>query len=214
MLLNFAPGLPPSDGSSAFGNGFWPGYGTALTFRSLADQYSQPSDIWSTSVSARQGSVPIASSRLFASRSPSWSAELSHATVPPPPPPSPSPTPVTTGDRRRGVYLLNFPLRTRSFSRVGRWRLSTTRRRRATAAGTRSTSFVRVARTGFANAVRPSAPRKITVLRLRCALKFLPRIVSRLPTLTRIGVTRVMLGSGEAADEAAGATTSTADTAS
>src|SRR5215216_8038719 len=118
MLLDFAP-APPSDGSSAFGNGFWPGYGTAFTFRSLLDQYSQPSVIWSLSVSARHGSVPIASSSVFASRSPSWSALLSQTTLPPPPPqpsppPSPPPTPVTTGERRRGVNLLNLPLSTRS----------------------------------------------------------------------------------------------------
>src|SRR5829696_5937546 len=116
MLLNVAPAPAPSDGSSAFGKGFLPGYGTALTFRSLADQYSQPSDIWSLSVSSRQGSVPITSSTVFGSRSPSWSALLLQTTVvpppppPPPPPPSPSPTPVTTGERRRGVNLLNLPL--------------------------------------------------------------------------------------------------------
>src|SRR5262245_4276822 len=202
MLLYRAGAGAPSDGSSAFGNGRSPGYGAALRLRSLADQYSQPSDIWSLSVSARHGSVPIASSSVFGSRSPSWSALLSQTTVPPPPPPppppgppSPSPTPVTTGERRRGVNLLTVRLaRTRSVRRVGRWRLPETRSRRATAAGTRTTSLRVVERRGFANAVRPLGPRKMTVLRLRCALKFLPVIVSTLPTLTRIGWTRVIVG--------------------
>src|SRR5215210_2114204 len=174
MLLDVAPAGPPSDGSSAFGKGFLPGYGTAFTLRSLADQYSQPSDIWSLSVSARHGSVPIASSRLFGRRSLSWSESLLQTVgVPPGPPgpPLPSPTPVTTGDRRRGVNFENLPASTRSWRRVGFWLLLATFSRRATAAGTRTTSLLLVARTGFAKAVRPLPERKIRVFLPRWALK-------------------------------------------
>src|SRR5688500_7871118 len=104
-------------------------------FRSLADQYSQPSVIPSLSVSARHGSVPYFSSSLFASRSLSWSESLSHTTRPPPPPPpppgpSPEPAPVTTGDRRFGVNFEKVPASTRSLSRVGCWRLFETLSRR------------------------------------------------------------------------------------
>src|SRR5215213_6752584 len=163
-------------------------------FRSLADQYSQPSLIWSPSVSARQGSVPIASSRLFGSRSLSWSESSAQTATPPPPPPGPSPEPalVTTGDRRRGVNFENLPASTRSFSRVGCWLEFATLSRRATDAGTVSTSLERVARRGLANAVRPSLARKITVLFLRTDLKLRPVIVSVPPTLMRIGWTRVI----------------------
>src|SRR5215210_3065112 len=219
MLLDVAPAGPPSDGSSAFGKGFLPGYGTAFTLRSLADQYSQPSDIWSLSVSARHGSVPIESSRLFGRRSPSWS-ELSLQTAgvppppPPPPPPSPSPTAVMTGESRREVNLLNWPLSTRSFMRVGRCLLFATRRRRATAAGTRTTSFLVVARRGLANAVRPSGPRKMIVFLSRRALKCEPVIVTRLPTLTRMGWTRVIVGAGPFAANAVGTTARRAASAS
>src|SRR5215207_1691892 len=179
-------------------------------FRSLADQYSYPSDMPSLSVSARHGSVPIDCSRLFASRS----SSSGQTELPPPGEPSPSPRPVTTGDRRRGVNLENWPDSTRSFSRVGRCLLFATVSRRATDAGTRTTSLVVLARRGLANAVRPLLLRKITVLPLRRALKCEPRIVSRLPTLTRIGVTRLMVGLGPVAAPATGGTARRAAAAS
>jgi hypothetical protein len=50
-------------------------------------------------------------------------------------------------------------------------------------------------------------------LRRRFALKFLPVIVSRLPTLTRIGWTRVMLGAGPLAARETGAATRAAASA-
>ena len=62
------------------------------------------------------------------------------------------------------MYALNLPASTRSFSRVGVCLLFLTVSRRATAAGTRTTSLVRLARRGFANAVRPLFARKMTVL--------------------------------------------------
>ena len=65
---------------------------------------------------------------------------------------------------------------------------------RSTAGGMRSTSLVRLARVGLAKAVRPPGARKITVLRVRLALKPLPRMVSVAPTLARIGETFVMPG--------------------
>jgi hypothetical protein len=91
-----------------------------------------------------------------------------------------------------GVNLENLPASTRSLSRVGSWRLFATVSRRATEAGTARTSLVRVARRGFANAVRPSDERKITVFLLRVDLKRRPVMVSVPPTLMRIGWTRVI----------------------
>src|SRR5215208_2438762 len=170
-------------------------------FRSFADQYSHPSVMPSLSVSARHGSVPICSSRLFASRSLSWSASELHTSgvpppPPPPPPPGPSPAPalVTTGERRFGVNLENLPASTRSLRRVGTWRLFEILRRRATEADTVSTSLRVVARRGLTKAVRPSLERKITVFLLRTDLKWRPVIVSTPPTLMRIGWTRVICG--------------------
>jgi hypothetical protein len=92
------------------------------------------------------------------------------------------------------VKALNLPASTRSFRRVGRCLPALTTSSRATLAGTFTTSLRRVARRGLANAVRPFAPRKITVLRRALALKFVPRIVSVSPTSMRIGVTRVIFG--------------------
>ena len=77
---------------------------------------------------------------------------------------SPPATPITTGDRRRVVYALNLPASTRSFSRVGLCLLFLTVSRRATEAGTRTTSLVVLARRGLAKAVRPLFARKMTVL--------------------------------------------------
>jgi hypothetical protein len=71
--------------------------------------------------------------------------------------------------------------------------------------------LVRLARRGLANAVRPDAERKMTVFFFRVVLKLRPRIVSTLPTLMRIGVTRVIAGFFLAlAADAAGALTSRA----
>src|ERR687892_1326248 len=147
--------------------------------------------------------------------SPSWSALFAHAAaagVPPagpppgepppgeplpgvpPPGPSPLPTEVTTGESRRVVKALNLPARTRSLRRVGCGLLTLPPSRRATALGTTTTSFLRDARRGFANAERPLGARKMIVLAFRSDLKFLPRMVSRAPTLIRIGITRVMEG--------------------
>ena len=124
------------------------------------------------------------------SRSPSWSAlELQTEAGSPP-----LPNAVITGDRRRLVNLLNLPARTRSLKRVGRGVALPPFSRRRTAAGTTTTSLVRLARRGLAKAERPLGARKMTVLAERLALKFLPRIVSVPPTLTRIGATRVIVG--------------------
>ena len=85
--------------------------------------------------------------------------------------------------------------------------------RRATAAGTATTSFVRLARRGFAKAVRPFGARKMTVFAVRLALKFRPWMVSGCRTLTRIGRTRVIDGFEAflpVAPDAAGALTSRA----
>ena len=86
----------------------------------------------------------------------------------------------------------NLPASTRSLRRVGTWRLCETLSRRATEAGTVSTSLREVARRGLTNAVRPSLERKMTVFLLRTALKARPVIVSTPPTLMRIGWTRVI----------------------
>ena len=112
----------------------------------------------------------------------------------PPPGPSPLPKDVTTGESRREVKALNLPASTRSLRRVGCGLLRLPRSRRVTAPGTTTTSLLRDARRGFANAERPFGARKMTVFALRSALKFLPWIVSRAPTLMRIGTTRVMEG--------------------
>jgi hypothetical protein len=77
---------------------------------------------------------------------------------------------------------------------VGFWRLSATVSRRETEAGTRTTSFLRVARRGFAKAVRPLLARNTTVFLPRWALKLRPEIRSIPPTATRIGWTRVIFG--------------------
>ncbi len=158
----------------------------------------------------------MSDSSVFGSMSPSWSALLVHeaAGVPPspeppeplgagppepppglpPPGPSPLPKPVTTGDSRRVVNALNLPARTRSFMRVGFGLLWLPPSRRETAPGTTTTSFPRDALRGLAKAERPFGARKTTVLSFAPALKFLPRIVRRAPTLMRIGVTRVIEG--------------------
>ena len=170
------PALPSSEGSSALVKGRLPGYGTALTLRSLAEQYSQPSLMLSVSVSSRHGSVPIWSSRAFDSRSLSWSPSSWHTLAGLGP--SPSPAPVTTGDSRRVVNLENLPARTRSLRRVGRCLLFLTVSRPATAAGTTTRSLVVLARRGLAKAERPLAARKMTVLPERLLLKRLPVIVS------------------------------------
>ena len=78
--------------------------------------------------------------------------------------------------------------------RVGRWLLFLTVSRPATAAGTTTRSLVVLARRGLANAERPLAERKMTVLAERLLLKRLPVIVSVPPTLMRIGWTRVICG--------------------
>ena len=117
--------------------------------------------------------------------------------APPPPPPfgpEPELAGTTTGESRRDVNLLNLPASTRSLKRVGLGAPELLATSRATAGGTRTTSFELLARRGFANALRPSGPRKITVFFDRAGLKWRPRIVSSAPTRTRIGVTRVMVG--------------------
>ena len=117
------------------------------------------------------------------------------------------------------MYALNLPASTRSFSRVGFCLLFLTVSRRATEAGTRTTSLVLLARRGFAKAVRPLFARKMMVFLRALALKCWPRIVRTLPTVTRIGVTRVIFGFGPEFFFAADATgavarTATADSAS
>jgi hypothetical protein len=106
--------------------------------------------------------------------------------------------------------LENLPASTRSFRRVGAWRLFLTCSRRPTEAGTVSTSLRPLARRGLANAVRPSADRKMTVFLWRALLKRRPLIVSVAPTLMRIGWTRVICGPAffflGAADATAGST--------
>jgi hypothetical protein len=54
--------------------------------------------------------------------------------------------------------------------------------------------------------VRPLGARKITVLRVRRGLKCLPRIVMVVPTVARMGDTKVMLGVVRLAAGAAGET--------
>jgi hypothetical protein len=108
------------------------------------------------------------------------------------------------------VKSLNLPESTRSLKRVGLGALELLATRRATAAGTATTSFVRLAWRGFAKALRPSGPRKITVFFDRVDSKFLPVIVRVPPTLTRIGRTRVIDGFDAIAPDAVGAPTSRA----
>ena len=64
---------------------------------------------------------------------------------------------------------------------------------------------MRAARRGLAKAVRPFGARKTTVLAFGSALKFLPTDGERVPTLMRIGVTRVIEGLAASFFLAAGA---------
>ena len=121
--------------------------------------------------------------------------------APPPPGPArpPTPVPVTTGESRRVVYFENFPASTAAWSRGLLATAVDGQQARETAAGTTTTSFLRLARRGLANAVRPLVERKITVFLGRLALKLRPLMVSEPPTLTRMGVTRVIDGVGSLA---------------
>ena len=90
--------------------------------------------------------MPIASSRLFASRSPSWSAELSQTAAPAAAATAAAVAVTDAGHDRRQAprrVLAELAGQHAQLQPRGRWRLRDTRSRRATAAGTRTTSFVR-----------------------------------------------------------------------
>src|SRR5680860_958091 len=162
-----------------------------LWLRSRADSCSKPSSTPSPSVSLLQGSVLIAASTEFGSKSPSKSEPLPQVAGAPP-----RSAETISGELRRSLTLPYVRLtRTRRRNRVGLPTPLESRlvSRRSTEAGTRTTSLPRLARRGLANAVRLPGERKMTVLRRRLEENRAPRIVIVRPTVTRIGETSLIV---------------------
>ena len=102
-----------------------------------------------------------------------------HTVVPPPPPPPPPPTATVgvtdrgdDGDRRREVNLLNLPAQHAQLHASRALLAVCDVQRRATGSGTLTTSFLREARRGLANAVRPVGAAEDDGVLAPLALKF------------------------------------------
>src|SRR5215208_5445979 len=204
---SFAPSVP----SSAFGNGRLPGYGTALAFRSRADQYSNPSSMLSPSVSLAQGFVLIEFSR--SSLRPSLSSSKSEA--------SGVPSPSQSGGGGGGGGVVPGPGSAAPWGRISGERevlvfgprtfVKTIRRKRVSflpprpssassgvrLAGTRTSMRVFDALRGRTRTDLPSLARekKTRLLRVPDA-KFFPLSVSTPPIATLVGVAEVITGRG------------------